>query len=227
MTKINTLLARIEKKLAAQPELVLVTGKSASRGEGGSAYEQASKRVMWEEIQASNSDMPPPDIKKIVAALSARHKVGQAFGPIENAALTFMARLTGSEGLVRTVVIGECSFLFPSVSFDGSKKGLRCWLGINWQSFPSTLRAELLEEKVLDFHAVELPGTKGGWPKQFQVTGTICFQLELRAAEPVGADTVQKALQSLYAQFHSQGNPASEPLLLQPAAFRVLSTEIQ
>ncbi len=134
--------------------------------------------------------------------------------------------MTGSEGLVRTVVIGECSFLFPSVTFDGTQKGLRCWLGINWQSFPSALRAELLEEKVLEFHALELPGSTGGWPKQFRVSGKICFQLELRAAEPVGADTVRAALDSLYAQFHHQGHPASAPLQLQPAAFRVLSTEI-
>jgi len=227
MTKINTLLARIERKLGEHPELLLVTGKSASPGELGSAYAQMPQRVTWEEVQPGDFDAPPPKIKEIAAALSARHKEGQAFGPIENAALTFIARLTGSEGLVRTVVIGECNFLFPSVTFDGSKKGLRCWLGINWQSFPSELRAELLEEKVLDFNAMELPGANGGWPKQFQVTGTICFQLELRAAEPVGADSVRKALECLYAQFHYQGKPASEPHPLQPAAFRVLSTEIQ
>jgi hypothetical protein len=225
MSRIYALLARIERKLGAQPGLAAAPGPSPARGARGGACAPKPRRVMWEEVHACDTDVPPPGIVEIAVALAERHKRGQAFGPIENAALTFIARLTGSEAPVRTVVVGECDFLFPSVSFDGSQKGLRCWLGIDWPAFPAELRAELLEENVLRFHACELPGATGVWPKQFRVDGTIGFQLELRAAEPVGQVAVRQALASLYAQFHHQGKPASARYPLAPASFKVISTE--
>ena len=226
MTRINTLLARIEKKLGEQPDLIQGSPRSTDARECAAVYADGPASVLWEEDQAIYPETPSPNIKEIIAALAARHKGGQAFGPIENAALTFIARLTGSDGsFVSTIVVGECSFLFPAVSFDGTQKGLRCWLGINWGSFPSDLRGELLEEKVLEFQALELPGSNGEWPKRFQVSGKICFQLGLRSSETFGNATLQKVLESLYAQFHCRGIPASAPLNLRPSAFKIMSTE--
>jgi hypothetical protein len=224
MTNINSLLARIEKKLGDHPDLLRPDPQVPPRRISPS-YAQLPRRIQWDEGQSIYPDRPRPDIKAIVAALTAMRRQGQTFGVIENAALTFVSQLTGSDRFVRTVVTGECSFRFPSVFFDGSQKGLRCWLGIDWQVFPAALRCEILEEKVLDFQAQALSDAKGEGPREFQATGTICFQLELRAPEPVGGDTLQEAFASLYAQFLDQGKPASAPLSLAPGVFKVLSTE--
>jgi hypothetical protein len=225
MTKINTLLARIEKKLGEHPDLILSDPQTAAPRHVHAACAQRPRRVQWDEDQSIYPERPSPDVRAIVAALAARRKQGHSFGAIENAALTLVSRLTGSDRFVRTVVTGECSFRFPSVFFDGTQKGLRCWLGIDWNAFPVALRGELLEERVLEFQVKEVSGSKAGWPREFHATGTICFQLELRAAEPVGVETVQAALASLYAQFLHHGKPASTPLSLAPVAFKVLSTE--
>jgi hypothetical protein len=225
MTQINTLLARVEKKLSEHPDLFIANVQVPSPRHVSPAYTRLPQRVQWEEDQSIYPDRPPSNIKAIVAALVARHKGGQAFGPIENAALTFIAGLTGSERVVKTVVIAECRFRFPPLLFDVTRKGLRCWLGINWESFPSDLRGELLEERVLELQVLERHGPNGNWPKELQVSGKICFQLELRAAEPAGAETVRQALASLYAQFLHDGNPASVPLYLAPTAFSILSTK--
>jgi len=225
MTNINTLLARIEKNLGDHPELLRPDPPAPPR-HISPGYAQLPRRIQWDEDQSIYPTRPDPDIKAIVAALAALRGQGQTFGVIENAALTLVARLTGSDRFVKTVVTGECSFRFPSMLVDGTQKGLCCWLGIDWDSFPSALRGELIEEKVLAFEVRALSGPNADWPREFQATGTICFQLELRAAEPVGVATVQEALASLYAQFHHRGKPASAPLFLAPVAFKILGIEM-
>ena len=225
MTKINTLLARIEKNLGDHPDLLRPDPQAPPR-RISPGYAQLPRRMQWDEAQSIYPDRPPPDIKAIVSALAALRRQGQTFGVIENAALTLVSRLTGSDRFVETVITGECNFRFPSLFVDGTQKGLCCWLGIDWDRFPSTLRGELIEEKALAFEVQALSGSMADWPMEIQATGTICFQLELRAAEPVGAETVQEALACLYAQFLHRGKPVCAPLSLAPVAFKILRIEM-
>jgi hypothetical protein len=182
MEKYALLLQRVSEKLEDNRQGIFQRVSQQNPEDVDSAFNNAMTNFIWENHQRY-PEMYQAEMESIVTALSLRERQGLPFGPIEQAALDYVALVAGCEGPMEHTLYATCYFELPSLTYDGSvdqlRQRLRVGMGVDKEALP---HAKLEEVQVLALNVEPLEGGGSGLAK-CQVNGRMQFKLTVLQPE--------------------------------------------
>jgi hypothetical protein len=211
MNKHSLVLRRVAQKLEANRQDIFMRVSQENPENFDIGFNDELDRSVWENHQRY-PEMFQREMETLVVALEEREKQGLPCGPIEQAALDYVALVTGCEGPTEHIIKATCHFRCPSLTYEGTESQLQARLRVGVSMYKELIRQGKLEDiQVLALSVEALEGEDGSLRK-CQVTGRLQFKLTV-FQDDGAVPSLAEALTVILSDDDRVGAPHRLPLL--------------